>query len=146
MSVDLSSDALRRLAVDGYFGRVVARDMAGLMGNISPEATMVIPPLGIAFEGKPAIGTHFEEFLESYKKVDIDEFETTADSGNGTVAVRFRIQLTSTADGSETELHNCNFFHCNADGQIEKIVIYMSNLPTEGFAAGATRQKSYGEN
>lgn len=145
MSAALSSDALRRLAVDGYFGRVVARDMAGLMDNISPDASMIIPPLGIAFEGKPAIGKHFEEFLESYQRVDIDEFETTADPENGTIAVRFRIQLTSTADGSETEMHNCDFFHCNADSLIEKIVIYMSDLPTEGFAAGATRQRHHGE-
>lgn len=146
MSAGLSSHALRKLAVEGYFGRVVARDMAGLMGNISEDATMVIPPLGISFEGKDAIAAHFEEFLDSYAAIAIDRYETTADPENGTVAVRFRIQLTSTANGNETELRNCNFFHCTAAGQIERIVIYMSDLPAEGFAAGATPQKIYGEN
>ncbi|SIN61194.1 SnoaL-like domain-containing protein [Parasphingorhabdus marina DSM 22363] len=145
MNPGLSSEALRKLAVDGYFGRVVARDMDGLMGNISPDATMAIPPLAIAFKGKEAIAAHFQEFLESYAPIDIDDFQTTADPENGTVAVRFHIALTSVADGSRTDMHNCNFFHCDAAGQIEKIVIYMSDLPTEGFAAGATRQKDHGE-
>lgn len=132
-------DDLRSLAVDGYFGRVVERDMNGLMANIADNAAMVIPPLGITFEGKQAIYAHFIEFLESYDGIDIDTFETTADPENGTVAVRFHIHLRSAADGAETDLQNCNFFHSNDAGQIEKIVIYMSDLPTEGFEAGAQR-------
>lgn len=142
MQGGLSSNDLRRLAVDGYFGRVVERDMEGLMENLSSNATMVIPPLGISFTGKPAIHQHFVEFLDSYSGISIDEFESTADPENGTIAVRFHIQLTSAADGTETSLRNCNFFHCTATGQIEKIVIYMSGLPTEGFDAGA---RKYGE-
>jgi len=139
MQTKQALDDLRSLAVDGYFGRVVERDMNGLMANIADNAAMVIPPLGVTFEGKQAIHTHFVEFLESYDGIDIDTFQTTADPENGTVAVRFHIHLRSAADGTETDLQNCNFFHCNDGGQIEKIVIYMSALPTEGFEAGAQR-------
>ncbi|QLC25599.1 nuclear transport factor 2 family protein [Parasphingopyxis algicola] len=135
----LSRNALIDLAVDGYFGNVGRRDIAALLGNMAEDVSMQVPSMGIRFADKQAIADHFDDFLDAYSAVSVDDFIVTADIENQSVAVRFRITLTPSDGGEPRVMRNCNFFEIDAAGRIRAITNYMSGQIEAGFHAGVSR-------
>lgn len=73
----LTREQLIETTVDGYFGNVGRRTIAPLLDNLADSVSMIVPSMGIAFADKQAIADHFDDFLETYSDVAVDQFEVT---------------------------------------------------------------------
>jgi len=127
----LSHDQLIDIAVDGYFGSVARRDVDRLVSLLAPTCVMHVVSADIVYDGKPAIVEHFDDFLSTYHRITITDFDATADVARQKVAVRFAITLYG--DGNPIRMTNCNFFTIDDSGRFSHVAIHMSDLPEKGF-------------
>ena len=140
----LSRDELIARAVTGYFGSVCRRDMEGISSLLAPECCMHVVTQGTVFEGKARIIAHFEEFLDTYPRIEIADFEPIADEAAQKAVIRFTITLQERAGQQRAgdkagglRMTNCNIFRFDGEGRFAHIAIYMSERTHKGFVAGA---------
>lgn len=127
----LSRAELVDQAVEGYFGSVMRRDIGRIAELLADECVMRVVSAGITYDGKQAILEHFEDFLGSYHKVTVSDFQPQADAELQQAAVRFTITLHG--ESQPITMTNCNFFTFDAQGHFTEVAIYMSDLPEKGF-------------
>lgn len=120
----LSRADLIDLATVRYFGQVDAKNMAAVLDCFCDEALFTVQTSFTRHAGKAAIGRMFEDFFGAWASIVHKDFVVTADAANGRIAASFEAVLTA-ADGSQTRLHNTNFWRLR-DGRFQEVYVYMS--------------------
>lgn len=120
----LHRDALIDLAIQRYFARVDAKDMAAVLDCFHDEAVFTVQTSFTTHAGKPAIERMFTEFFGAWETIVHKDFTITADETNGRIAASFEAVL-SDAEGRATRLFNTNFWRVR-DGRFQEVHVYMS--------------------
>lgn len=128
-------EQLLEFCVDGFFRKLNAHDLDGVMLNIAEDCEMRIPSSNFTYTGKAALREHLADFIQSFRVIHFRDFVAAADPKADRVAVRFNISLTD-EEGEETHMSNCNFFEIGEDGRLEDILIFASAPLSKGFEIG----------
>lgn len=131
----LTREQLESRCIDGFFKRLNAHDLDGVMANIAEDCEMRIPSSNFTYTGKAALRTHLEDFLTSFPVVNFRDFIPVVDPVTRRAAIRFAISLVDD-EGEETHMSNCNFFEVTEDGLLNDILIYASAPLSKGFEVG----------
>ncbi|MEM7568626.1 MAG: nuclear transport factor 2 family protein [Pseudomonadota bacterium] len=137
-AMPLSRDALLSRATTGYFGNVGRHALEDVMAHIALDAVMRIVGRSLCYKGAAAIRAHFEEFLATYPRVDVEIYHAFADETAQRACVHFEITLQDSA-GSVQVMRNANHFAFDETGLINDVLIFMTDTPGAGFAAGNSR-------
>lgn len=133
----LSREQLIALGVDGFFKKLNAHDLDGVMAGIAEKCEMRIPSSNFTYTGKTALRNHLRDFVTSFPVINFRDFIAVADPDESRLAVRFNISLTDD-DGEETHMSNCNFFEVDDDGLLADILIFASAPLSKGFEVGSS--------
>ena len=128
-------EQLLEFCVDGFFRKLNAHDLDGVMLNIADDCEMRIPSSNFTYTGKAALRAHLADFIQSFTVIHFRDFVVAADPKADRVAVRFNISLTDD-EGEETHMSNCNFFEIGEVGRLEDILIFASAPLSKGFEIG----------
>lgn len=121
--------------VAGFFEKLNAHDLEGVMQGITDNCEMRIPSSNFTYTGKAALRDHLDDFIQSFPVIFFRDFVAAVDPIENRVAVRFNISLTDD-EGQETHMSNCNFFEISDDGCLEDILIFASAPLSKGFEVG----------
>lgn len=121
---DLDRAGLIDLAIDRYFARVDAKDLAGVLDCFHDEALFTIQTSFTRHAGKDAIRRMFVDLMAGYDRIVHRDFTTTVDPANGRIAASFEAVLTG-HDGRVTRLANTNFWRVRGD-RFQEVYVYMS--------------------
>lgn len=133
----LSREQLIALGIDGFFKKLNAHDLDGVMAGIAEKCEMRIPSSNFTYTGKTALRNHLRDFVTSFPVINFRDFIAVADPDENRLAVRFNISLTDD-DGEETHMSNCNFFEVDDDGLLADILIFASAPLSKGFEVGSS--------
>lgn len=128
-------EELLEYCIDGFFKKLNAHDLEGVMQNVADDCEMRIPSSNFTYTGKAALNDHLDDFIQSFPVIYFRDFVASADPIENRVAVRFNISLTDD-EGEETHMSNCNFFEIGDDGRLEDILIFASAPLSKGFEVG----------
>lgn len=108
-----------------YFGNVDQKKMQDVLDCFHADASLTVQTAPITHEGRDAgIREMFRTLFDSYEMIWHGNFMHTVDVENECIATRFDVRLRD-HDGSEVELHNCNFWYCR-DGKFQRVYVFMS--------------------
>ncbi len=111
--------------VEKYFASVDRKDMAATLNCFCQDAVFTIQSAFTIHEGRDTgIKQMFENFFENFPSGVHKDFRHVVDVDNERCAAQFNVELIG-ADGSQTNLSNCNFFYFE-DGKFKRVYVYMS--------------------
>lgn len=133
----LTREQMVASTIDGYFERLNAHDLDGVMRGMAEACEMRIPSSGFTYTGLEALRIHLAEFLEIFKVVNFHNYVVCADPVSRGVGVYFDVHLTA-HDGEQTNMNNANFFELDEAGRLTDILIFASAPLSRGFEAGSS--------
>ena len=118
-----------------YFLACNDHDWQSVMDTFSPSCLMWFPAATFSYNGKTALGVHFEDFLSTFEVIDFHDFTHISDPSQQSICTYFTVELKQT-DGQTVCMKNCNIFKLGEDGLFREIIIYNSGKLDAGFHAG----------
>jgi hypothetical protein len=132
----LTRTELTRIVIDEYFIACNQGDLQTVLANFAPDCLVEFSSADFQYSGLDAVKVHLEDFRETFATIDFHDFVPVVDTQNQTIAVRFELKLVD-REGNTQVMQNCNFFHANAAGQFDHVMIYNSAPLDQGFQAGS---------
>jgi ketosteroid isomerase-like protein len=123
-TVPLSREQLAALP-DSYFKAVDAQDVDAIMSHFADDATLTVQTDQAVFDGATAIRRMFTDFCDNSVSIfhEIKSIVVEAEAGKVATEQSYIGELT---DGTKNDMHNCNFFDINAEGQFTRVIIWMA--------------------
>lgn len=133
--MSLSRSELIELA-ERYFLACNDHNWQAVMDTFSASCLMWFPAASFSYNGKAALGTHFEDFLGTFEVIRFHDFSHISDPDGQSICTYFTVELVQ-ANGHAVSMKNCNIFRVGDDGCFEEIIIYNSAKLDAGFHAGS---------
>lgn len=113
---------------DSYFKAVDARDIDAILDHFTPTATLTIQSdQGLTHRGKADIRGMFTAFVNSSKTMSHEIKNIVVDSASRRIATEQRY-IGELLDGTQNDMHNCNFFDVDEHGRFTRVVIWMEGV------------------
>ena len=120
----LSREQLAALP-DSYFKAVDAKDVDAIMSHFADDATLTVQTDHAVFQGAAEIRRMFDDFCGNSVSIFHEVKNIVIEPDAGKVATE-QSYIGELSDGTKNDMHNCNFFDINADGQFTRVIIWMA--------------------
>ena len=110
---------------DSYFKAVDAKDVDAIMSHFADDATLTVQTDHAVFEGAAEIRRMFDDFCGNSVSIFHEVKNIVVEPDTGKVATE-QSYIGELSDGTKNDMHNCNFFDINADGQFTRVIIWMA--------------------
>jgi ketosteroid isomerase-like protein len=120
----LSREQLAALP-DSYFKAVDAKDVDAIVSHFAEDATLIVQTDHAVFEGAAEIRRMFTDFCDNSVSIFHEIKNIVVEPGAGKVATE-QSYIGELVDGTKNDMHNCNFFDVNADGEFTRVIIWMA--------------------
>ena len=120
----LTREQLAALPVS-YFKAVDAKDVDTIMSHFADDATLTVQTDHAVFEGAAEIRRMFDDFCGNSVSIFHEVRNIVIEPDAGKVATE-QSYIGELSDGTKNDMHNCNFFDINADGQFTRVIIWMA--------------------
>ena len=120
----VSYEALAK-APDTYFKAVDAMDIEGVLSHFADDATLTVQTDHVTFDGADEIRRMFADFFAASNTIRHEIRNIVVEEAAGKVSTEqgYSGEL---KDGSQNDMHNCNFFDFDADGKFTRVIIWMA--------------------
>jgi ketosteroid isomerase-like protein len=108
-----------------YFKAVDAKDVDAIMAHFADDATLTVQTDQAVFDGADEIRRMFTDFCDNSVSIFHEIKNIVVESAAGKVATE-QSYIGELSDGTKNDMHNCNFFDVNADGQFTRVIIWMA--------------------
>jgi ketosteroid isomerase-like protein len=123
-TVPLSREQLAALP-DSYFKAVDAQDVDAIMAFFADDATLTVQTDQAVFDGATEIRRMFTDFCDNSVSIFHEIKNIVVEPETGKVATE-QSYIGELLDGTKNDMHNCNFFDINAEGQFTRVIIWMA--------------------
>jgi len=123
-TVPLSREQLAALP-DSYFKAVDAQDVDAIMAFFADDATLTVQTDQAMFDGATEIRRMFTDFCDNSVSIFHEIKNIVVEPETGKVATE-QSYIGELLDGTKNDMHNCNFFDINAEGQFTRVIIWMA--------------------
>ena len=120
----LTRDQLAALP-DSYFKAVDAQDVDAILSHFAEDSTLTVQTAGAVFNGADEIRRMFTDFCDNSVSILHEIKNIVVEPETGKVATE-QSYIGELDDGTKNDMHNCNFFDVNADGQFSRVIIWMA--------------------
>jgi ketosteroid isomerase-like protein len=120
----LTRDQLAGLP-DSYFKAVDAKDVDGVVAHFAQDATLSVQTDHVTFTGAAEIRRMFTDFLGGSKSVRHEITNIVVEEAAGKVATE-QDYIGELVDGTQNDMHNCNFFEVGPDSKFTRVIIWMA--------------------
>ncbi len=120
----LTRDQLAALPAS-YFKAVDAKDVDGVVAHFAQDATLSVQTDQVIFTGAAEIRRMFTDFLGGSKSVRHEITNLVVEETAGKVATE-QDYIGELADGTQNDMHNCNFFDVGPDAKFTRVIIWMA--------------------
>ena len=110
---------------DSYFKAVDAKDVDAIMSHFADDATLTVQTDHAVFQGAAEIRRMFDDFCGGSVSIFHEVKNIVVEPDVGKVATE-QSYIGELSDGTKNDMHNCNFFDINADGQFTRVIIWMA--------------------
>ena len=110
---------------DSYFKAVDAKDIEAIMAHFADDATLTVQTDHAVFDGADEIRRMFTEFCDNSVSIFHEIKNIVIEPAAGKIATE-QSYIGELSDGTKNDMHNCNFFDVNADGQFARVIIWMA--------------------
>jgi uncharacterized protein (TIGR02246 family) len=110
---------------ESYFKAVDAKDVDAIMAHFADDATLTVQTDHAVFDGADEIRRMFTEFTDNSVSIFHEIKNIVIEPASGKVATE-QSYVGELSDGTKNDMHNCNFFDVNADGQFARVIIWMA--------------------
>jgi uncharacterized protein (TIGR02246 family) len=110
---------------DTYFKAVDAKDVDAIMSHFADDATLTVQTDQALFRGADEIRRMFTDFCANSVSIFHELTNVVAEPAAGKISTEQRY-VGELADGTKNDMHNCNFFDVNADGEFSRVIIWMA--------------------
>jgi ketosteroid isomerase-like protein len=110
---------------DSYFKAVDAKDVDAIMSHFADDATLTVQTDHEVFEGAAEIRRMFDDFCGNSVSIFHEVKNIVVEPDARKVATE-QSYIGELSDGTKNDMHNCNFFDINADGQFTRVIIWMA--------------------
>jgi|SRR5204863_7705160 len=110
---------------DSYFKAVDAKDVDAIMSHFADDATLTVQTDHAVFQGAAEIRRMFDDFCGGSVSIFHEVKNIVIEPDAGKVATE-QSYIGELSDGTKNDMHNCNFFDINADGQFTRVIIWMA--------------------
>ncbi|CAK41546.1 hypothetical protein CBS115989_5053 [Aspergillus niger] len=108
-----------------YFTSIDASDLPTTISLLAPTATFtIVTAANTTFTGRDAIHSMLADFVARSNSMEHRVLSMVVDEKAGKVATQQRY-IGKLKDGTENDMHNCNFFDVDEEGRIEKVAVWM---------------------
>lgn len=132
----LSREELIALSEDQYFNGCNDHNLEGILATMSDDCVMRFTAAKYRYDGSSAMRAHFTDFLSNFPMINFHNYISVVDVDRQAIATHFTVTLKD-HDDSILEMHNCNFFTTNKDGQFNDVLIFNAGPLKAGFEAGS---------
>ena len=123
-TVPLSREQLAAVP-DSYFKAVDAQDVDAIMSHFADDATLTVQTDQAVFDGATEIRRMFTDFCDNSVSIFHEIKNIVVEPETGKVATE-QSYIGELVDGTKNDMHNCNFFDINAEGQFTRVIIWMA--------------------
>ena len=120
----LSRDVLAA-APETYFKAVDAMDVDAVLAHFADDATLTVQTDHVTFEGAAEIRRMFTDFFANSRTIRHEIRNIVVEEVAGKVATE-QGYIGELQDGSQNDMHNCNFFDVDAEGKFKRVIIWMA--------------------
>ena len=120
----LTREQLAALPVS-YFKAVDAKDVDAIMSHFADDATLTVQTDHAVFQGAAEIRRMFDDFCGNSVSIFHEVRNIVIEPDAGKVATE-QSYIGELSDGTKNDMHNCNFFDIDADGQFTRVIIWMA--------------------
>ena len=108
-----------------YFDAVDAMDLDGVLSHFADDATLTVQTDHVTFAGADEIRRMFADFFGASATIRHEIRNIVVEEAAGKVATEqgYSGEL---KDGSQNDMHNCNFFDFDAEGKFKRVIIWMA--------------------
>ena len=110
---------------DSYFKAVDAKDVDAIMAHFADDATLTVQTDHALFDGADEIRRMFTEFCDNSVSIFHEIKNIVTEPTAGKIATE-QSYIGELSDGTKNDMHNCNFFDVNTDGQFARVIIWMA--------------------
>jgi uncharacterized protein (TIGR02246 family) len=110
---------------DSYFKAVDAKDVDAIMSHFADDATLTVQTDHAVFDGADEIRRMFTDFCNGSVSIFHEIKNIVVEPELGKVATE-QSYIGELNDGARNDMHNCNFFDINGDGQFTRVIIWMA--------------------
>lgn len=108
-----------------YFDAVDAMDIDGVLAHFADDATLTVQTDNVTFDGAAEIRRMFLDFFGASAKIRHEIRNIVVEETAGKVATE-QGYIGELKDGTQNDMHNCNFFDFDADGKFRRVIIWMA--------------------
>jgi uncharacterized protein (TIGR02246 family) len=108
-----------------YFKAVDAKDVDAILSHFADDATLTVQTDHAVFAGAEEIRRMFADFCNGSVSIfhEIKNIVVEPEAGKVATEQSYIGELT---DGTKNDMHNCNFFDVDANGQFSRVIIWMA--------------------
>ena len=108
-----------------YFDAVDAMDVDGVLAHFAADATLTVQTDHVTFTGAEEIRRMFTDFFDASVTIRHEIRNIVVEEGARKVATE-QGYMGELKDGSQNDMHNCNFFDFDAEGKFRRVIIWMA--------------------
>jgi uncharacterized protein (TIGR02246 family) len=110
---------------DSYFKAVDAKDVDAILSHFADDATLTVQTDHAVFDGGDEIRRMFTDFCDNSVSIFHEIKNIVVEPAAGKIATE-QSYIGELKDGTKNDMHNCNFFDVNADGEFTRVIIWMA--------------------
>ena len=105
---------------ESYFKAVDARDVDAILSHFADDAILTVQTDHAVFQGADEIRRMFADFCANSVSIFHELKNIVVEPAAGKVATE-QSYIGELVDGTKNDMHNCNFFDVNADGEFSRV-------------------------
>jgi uncharacterized protein (TIGR02246 family) len=110
---------------DSYFKAVDAKDVDAILEHFADDATLTVQTDHAVFAGANEIRRMFTDFCSGSVSISHEIKNIVVEPDAGKVATE-QSYIGELRDGTNNDMHNCNFFDVDAEGKFTRVIIWMA--------------------
>ena len=120
----LTRDELAALPTS-YFKAVDARDVDAIVAHFAEDATLTVQTDHVTFTGASEIRRMFTDFVGNSNSI-VHEIKNIVIEETTMKVATEQNDIGELVDGTQNNMHNCNFFDVRPDGDVRRAIIWMA--------------------
>ena len=108
-----------------YFKAVDDMDVDAIVSHFAEDAVMTVQTDHVTFSGHDEIRKMFTDFTNGSVSI-FHEIKNNVIEPEARKVATEQSYIGELKDGPKNDMHNCNFFDINAEGKIQRMIIWMA--------------------
>jgi ketosteroid isomerase-like protein len=108
-----------------YFRAVDEQDVDAILSHFADDAVLIVQTDHAVFTGAAEIRRMFTDFIDSSVSIFHEIKNIVVEPATGKLATE-QSYIGELVDGTQNDMHNCNFFDVDANGQFSRVIIWMA--------------------